>query len=272
MTYDGATANLWRMDDVTKRLSMLLQGGVYLRGDLAAGGTTCTVGQDGADRNGGCDIPTQFFNGRSTPILATLEQETAVGSDVLETENVSISAVPAFATANYGLQVTLATGPSKTFATAKNARIRLRAHPVTGGSPPPVVKRGYIDFIWSLEPERLNAYNLPCLVVQLSQVGYDPDFGGNCLMAETYAYTCTWIRPISADEDIEDRLMQDSKTFMEMMDDDQYLGGGVECSEPIGPDFEPDAEMREAMRTMLGLDIIHFGVRCNRGELRNKFS
>jgi hypothetical protein len=250
---------------------MFLRGGVYLRSDLGIGVTACTVGQDGADRGGGQDIPTQFFNGRSTPILATLERQATAGASTLTTENVSINTVPAFAGTNYGWQLTLATGPTTAYTTALNSRIRLRTHPVTGGAPPPVVKQGYVDILTAQERPQWTSRNLPYLAVAFSDVGYDSNFGGNALRAESYAFTCTWIRELNTGESIDAELIEDAMIWIQMIDDDNYLGGGAEWSEPMGPTFEPDEDIRMAFRER-NLDIIHFGVRANRGEIRNKFS
>lgn len=271
MSYAGITGNLWKMGDVSKRLRMLLQGGVYVRTDLDIAGTTCTIGQDGADRNNGNDIPSQFFNGRATPILATLEKQDASGSATLTTESVSISSMPAVGNANYQMQVTLAIGPTESFTTALNSRILLRTHPVTGGSVPPLVKQGYVDLDLSAERPALTPHNLPMLTVSLDEVGQDPELGGNVLRGEAYAYTCTWVRAISGDENIDDQLMTDAEIFMQMIDDDNYLGGGVEFSEPLGITFEPDQDLRRAYRYVHNLDMIHFGIQCVRGEIRENY-
>lgn len=270
MSYVGPTQNLWRIDDVAKRFRMLLQGGVYLSADLAIAGTTCQIGQAAGDRSA---IPSEFFRARTTPVLCTLERQSSSGSSTLTTDDVSVSSIPAFAAAGDGTQVTLATGPPRAYTTALNSRIRLRTHPVTETtSPPPVVKQGYVDLLLDVEQPALDTYNFPMLAVQFSDVGYDPDFGGNNLRAEAYAFTCTWIRRIVSNENIDDQLIDDVRTFMEMIDDDNYLGGGVEFSEPMDPTFEPDDDLRVGLRTVARCDVIHFGVQANRGEIRNKFS
>ena len=273
MSWTGATANRWQMNDVSDRLRMLLQAKVYLRTDLSAGVTTCTIGQDGADRGGvGYDIPSQFFNGfiNDLPLDALLEKQETDGSDTVETENVSITGMPAFgAAANYGLQVTLASGPSKDYTTALNSRIGLRTHPVTGSTFPPVVMQGYLDLSFGAEVPMVGPWNFPCLCVSLDEVGQDEERGGNVLYAETYTFTCTWIRQITTNEDIDSQLMDDAMIFLQMLDGDNYIGGGTDMSEPIPPVFEPDAELREGIRMEKKLDVVHFGVICTRGELRN---
>lgn len=272
MAYTGATSNLWRLDDVDRRIRMFLRGGVYLREDLAISATACKVGQSSADRGGGNTIPTQFFNGRTTPIACTLEKQDAVGSSTLTTEDVSISSVPGFAQTNYGWEMTLATGPAEEYTTALNSRIRLATHPVTETtSPPAVVKQGYMDVVLSTERPAWVSRNLPYLAVAFSDIGYNPTFGGNALVAESYAFTCTWVRETSTGESLDTELIEDAMLWLQMIDDDNYLGGGVEWSEPVGPTFEPDEEVRMAFRAR-NLDIIHFGIHANRGEIRNKFS
>ncbi|KKM64124.1 hypothetical protein LCGC14_1504500, partial [marine sediment metagenome] len=164
MSYAGATANMWQMEDVTDRLRMFLQAGFYLRSDLDIGVTTCALGQASADRGGGTDIPTQFFNGRDLPILCTLEQRSGAGLDTLTTEDVSISAVIAHGQPNYGMQVTLTAGPvDDDYTTALDARLMLRTHPVTGTNPPPVVSQGYLDQIFSAEFPAVGPHNFPYL-------------------------------------------------------------------------------------------------------------
>lgn len=273
MTWDGSTSNLWSMNDISDRLRMFLQAKVYLRSDLAIAGTTCEIGQDGADRGGvGCDIPSQLFNGfiNDLPLDAVLEKQVEADSDTVETENVSITAMPAFgAAANYGLQVTLATGPTEAYTTALNSRIGLRTHPVTGAIFPPVVMEGYVDLIFGDAAPMVGPQNFPLLCVSLDEVGQDMELGGNVLQAETYTFSCTWIRQITTNEDIDHQLMSDAMTFLQMMEGDNYLGGGTDMSTPIPPVFEPDAELREGIRMEKKLDVVHFGVHCVRGELRN---
>lgn len=270
MSYPGPTSNLWMMDDIARRLRMLLRGGVYLRSNLAAAATTVEIGQDGSVRGSGNDIPTELFRGWTTPVLCALVQQTVAGASTLTTENVSISSIPAFAAATDGLEVTLAVGPTVQFTTALNARIRLRTHPVTGGVPPPIVQQGYEAFIFDTEKPQLTSKHLPCLTVSYTDIGEDPSFGGNVLRAESYAFTCTWIRQCNAGEEIDEQLMDDVRVLMQLVDDDNYLGGGVEYSQPLGPTFEEDKFLRLGLRER-GLDVIHFGVECHRGEIRNKF-